>query len=490
MAHFSYLPMIIGLPFLGAFCIFCIRGSERVTSVNSKNLALWVSSVTFFLTLFVFFKFDFNSDKLQFAYESSGVESLMLSWELGVNALSLPFMVLTAFFALSAVLVTPKRLPMMKVFMIMILMIEGFLLGTVCSRNLFQFFLFHEGTFIPLFMLSSLWNEKNKEQYPFKQYGTFFLSFVLFFFGILYLHSQTGSLNLDSLADTPFPPRVQEILLFVFLPAFMINVPLAPFHSWFLKSQADMPVPCMLILSGAVSKLALYGTIAVLVSLSPDVMRSYMFWLMLWAACSAVYAAVSLFFCQDVKEKMVYMQMSLFSIAACAVFSLNAEAVFAVLLFCLTQSFSLAAFIIVLSFLFERTQSTDMERFKGLGAEIPAFCTAFFVVSCCFAVLPATPAFTPLFLMIQKIFSVGVSFGVAALICVVCVFAAIANLYAGTVFGERQQTFSPYADLKKREKAQFFILSGLLFFSTVFLQAFELPCVAGTRVISAFISAS
>lgn len=490
-AHFSLLPVIIGLPFLGAFCVSLIYGAENVVARNAKNVGLLVSGVALALALFVMFKFDFAAGGLQFEYEKTGIKSLLLSWKLGVNALSAVFVLLTAFFAFAAVLITPRALPNVKVFMIMTLIIEGFLLGAVCSRNLFQFFLFHEGTFIPLFMLGAVWGEKNGgDGVPFSRYGYFFLSTILFFFGILYLHAQTESLDLDALARQEFSPDVQAVLLAVFLPSFMINAPFAPFHQWFVKAQSDTPPPCLLILSGALSKVALYGTLAVVVPLSAGAMASYAPLLMTWAVLSALFACASLLTVRNLKEKIVYAQMCLCALTVCAVFSLRMQAVFAVLLFCLAQSAVFAVFIVVLTFLFDRLQSADVSRVRGLGAEIPAFAAVFFVAGACFAVLPATPVFMPVFLLIENIFTVHYAFGVAALAGVTGLFTAMANLYAGIISGERERTFFPYADLNRREKTLSGVMFAVLFCLAAYPDVLTLPCSAGARVLSAFLTAA
>lgn len=489
-AHFSLLPVIIGLPFLGAFCVSLIYGADNVVARNAKNVGLLVSGVALALALFVMFKFDFSSGSLQFEYEKTGIKTLLLSWKLGVNALSVIFMLLTAFFAFAAVLITPRAMPNVKVFMIMILIIEGFLLGAVCSRNLFQFFLFHEGTFIPLFMLGAVWGEKNDGGVPFSRYGYFFLSTILFFFGVLYLHTQTESLNLDDLARQEFSPYVQTVLLAVFLPSFMINAPFAPFHQWFVKAQSDTPTPCLLILSGALSKVALYGTLAVVVPLSSDAMKEHMFLLMTWAVLSALYACAVLLNAKDLKEKIVYAQMCSGALAVCAAFSLRMQAVFAVLMFSLVQSVVFAVFIVVLTFLFDRLQSTDISRVRGLGAEIPAFAAVFFVAGACVAVLPATPAFMPLFLLIENIFTVRFAFGIAALAVATGSFVGMANLYAGVIAGERERTFFPYADLNRREKTLSGAMFAVLFCLAAYPDVLTTPCSAGARVLSAFLTAA
>ena len=182
--------------------------------------------------------------------------------------------------------------------------------------------------------------------------------------------------------------------------------------------------------------------------------------------------------------------MCLCALTVCAVFSLRMQAVFAVLLFCLAQSAVFAVFIVVLTFSFDRLQSADVSRVRGLGAEIPAFAAAFFVAGTCFAVLPATPVFMPVFLLIENIFTVHYAFGVAALAGVTGLFTAMANLYAGIISGERERTFFPYADLNRREKTLSGVMFAVLFCLAAYPDVLTLPCSAGARVLSAFLTAA
>ena len=464
MERFVLLSAIFWLPLIGAAAVFCIRGEERLVARNAGNVALWVAFVTACVVMFVAFRFYGSS--VVFYYDMKHLPSLEEECErFVVNALSVPFLCLNALSSLAAVWAVKRKTVTTRSALVMILLIESFLSGVLFSDDLFVFFLFYEGAFIPLFLLTAVYGVLKDDRTFVKQCVYFFVSGALFLFGALYLLAQEGRLDFQALIQGRRSMADQALCAVLFLPSFFIALPVFPFNGWFRRVQSNGPSALTAVISGMLPVVALYGLFAVYLSFCPDFATAAAPYLTVLAAFSALCAAKKTIKMKSVRKRLTDIHTVLTGVVCAALFSAERSVVTASLSFFIMHGVVFIAALLVLQVYFNRVRTN--EEVKGLMSDMPFLGTAVFFVLCCDAAVPATPVFMPLFLTTGLLFAVSKTAAIMAGVAAVVVFLTTLTACYRLMSGERPAAVFPYLDVGMTGKIVLVCLVPCLFFLTV-----------------------
>lgn len=295
------LSAIVWLPILGAISIGIVPGFSR-------SIALIVSGLSLAISISVAVMFDYQDAGLQFVEHFSWIEPLGLDYQLGVDGLSLPMIILNALLVLLAVQATSKEIERDRLFYALLLLVSTAVTGAFLAQNLMLFFLFYELELIPLYLLISIWGGEKRGYAATKFLIYQALSGVILLAGFLSWawFTKTGNFNYESLAATHLPANLQLLFLCIILLGFGIKMPLVPFHTWLPDAYVEAPTPVSMLLGGIVSKLGAYGLIRFGLGLFPDAWVIVAPWLAIIAVVTAVYGSLIAIAQTDIKKTIAY----------------------------------------------------------------------------------------------------------------------------------------------------------------------------------------
>lgn len=307
------LSALIWIPILGAALIgFWPRA---VSSKNVRNLALAMAGITLILSVILAAQFDINASQLQFAEFLPWIDVLGLNYNLGVDGLSLPLVILNALLTGVAIYSTDEFIRRPRIYYSLILLIMGGVNGAFLAQNLLLFFLFFEVELIPLYLLIAIWGGERRGYAATKfLIYTAFAGIVLLasFLGTVWLSGASsfdivGAVGASHLQGAlPLPLVRQIVLLAGVLLAFGIKMPLVPFHTWLPDAHVEASTPVSVLLAGVLLKLGTYGMLRFGLGLFPDAWAVAAPWLASWAVVSVLYGASCAIAQKDMKKMVAY----------------------------------------------------------------------------------------------------------------------------------------------------------------------------------------
>ena len=295
------LSAIVWLPILGAISIGIVPGFSR-------SIALIISGLSLAISIAIAIMFDYQNAGLQFVEHFSWIEPLGLDYQLGVDGLSLPMIILNALLVLLAVQATSQEIDRDRLFYALLLLVSTAITGAFLAQNLMLFFLFYELELIPLYLLISIWGGEKRGYAATKFLIYQALSGVILLAGFLSWawFTKTGNFNYESLAATHLPANLQLLFLCIILLGFGIKMPLVPFHTWLPDAYVEAPTPVSMLFGWIVSKLGAYGLIRFGLGLFPDAWVIVAPWLAIVAVVTAIYGSLIAIVQTDIKKTIAY----------------------------------------------------------------------------------------------------------------------------------------------------------------------------------------
>jgi len=298
---------------LGAAVIGFWPGS--VSSKIVRNAAIGIAAITFILSVILATQFDASAGQSQFVEFLPWIDTLGLNYNLGVDGLSLPLVILNCLLTGVAIYSTDESIVRPRLYYSLILLITGGVAGAFLAQNLLLFFLFFEVELIPLYLLIAIWGGARRGYAATKfLIYTAFAGIVLLasFLGTAWLSGASsfdivGVIGESHLAGgSPLPLVRQIVLLAGILLAFGIKIPLVPFHTWLPDAHVEASTPVSVLLAGVLLKLGTYGMLRFGLGLFPDAWAVAAPWLASWAVVSVLYGASCAIAQQDMKKIVAY----------------------------------------------------------------------------------------------------------------------------------------------------------------------------------------
>ncbi|MGO8764735.1 MAG: complex I subunit 4 family protein [Limisphaerales bacterium] len=276
----SILTYIFGWPLVGALALIFVPRNYRVIIRLIALLATLVSAV---LAVKMFCEFAPGSNGYQFEQQIPWVDSLGISYHVGVDGLNVGLILMGAIVAFTAACCSWEIQTREKEFYILLLIMSGGILGAFASLDLFFFYFLHELALIPTFIMIGVWGRGERKNYATFQI-TIYLSIgaLLALIGLIALYLQAGANTFDIPAliehakTNPMAVNAQNFIFPLLLFGFGILVSLWPFHSWAPLGYGSAPSPTAMIHAGILKKFGLYGLIRIALPLLPQAAHSWM----------------------------------------------------------------------------------------------------------------------------------------------------------------------------------------------------------------------
>jgi NADH-quinone oxidoreductase subunit M len=311
-------------------------------------------------------------------FERPWIPEWGVSFALALDGLSLLMLLLTFLLGLLAILASWTEITTRSGFFYFnLLWVLAGISGVFLTMDLFLFYFFWEVMLIPMYFLIGIWGHANRTYAAYKFFlftqasGLLMLLAIL---GLYFVHgSQTGlyTFHYFGLLGTPLSPEVGRWLMAGFLAAFLVKLPVVPFHSWLPDAHSEAPTAGSLILAGLLLKTGAYGLLRFVLPLFPDAAREFAPWAMLLGVIGILYGALLAFSQTDLKRLVAYTSVSHMGFVVLGVFAFNEWALQGVVMQMITHGLSTGALFILAGLLYQRLHTRDIRQMGGFWSQAP-----------------------------------------------------------------------------------------------------------------------
>jgi len=378
------LSLVIFLPVAGAVVIaFLPKEQEQ----RVKWIAAGLSTVVLGVVAYLFVDYDRDAAGYQFVNSTTWLESdfseFKLNYAVGLDGLSLPLVLLTAFLSLVSVLISWRIDLRPKEYFAWLLVLETSLLGVFSALDFVLFFLFWEIELIPMYFLISIWGSGNRVYSAWKYVLYTFFGSALMLIGILTLGFTAGTFDIRELS------QIGEIsgaiipawaIFSLIIAAFLIKLPIVPFHTWLPDAHTDAPTAVSVILAGVLLKMGGYGILRMSFSIMPDVARDASLLLAIIAAVSILYGAMMTLIQQDLKRLIAYSSVSHMGYVLLGASAIGTVGLTGASMQMLTHGLITGMLFVLVGMVYDRAHTRNIADLSGLAHRMP-FITAMMVVA-------------------------------------------------------------------------------------------------------------
>jgi NADH-quinone oxidoreductase subunit M len=435
---FPLLSAIIFLPSLGAVLAVLITSEELV-----KRMALLTSALTFLMSLLLFFLFDASTASMQFFEGYDWIPALGISYEVGVDGISLLLIILTTFLMPLTLLASWDSIQARtREFVICMLFLESGMIGVFAAIDLFLFYVFWEATLIPMYFLIGIWGGPRRIYAAIKFILYTMAGSLLMLVAILalyFLHRQaTGEVTftLYRLLQLELPLSTQRWLFFAFFLAFAIKVPLFPFHTWLPDAHVEAPTPGSVLLAAILLKMGTYGFVRFCLPLFPEASIDATGIIALLAVVGIIYGALMALVQADIKKLVAYSSVSHLGFVMLGIFAFNSQGIDGAVLQMINHGLSTGALFLLVGMLYDRRHTRSIADFGGVAKVMPMFAAFFLVVLLSSIGLPGLNGFIGEFLVLLGAFQALPTFAVIAALGVILAAVYMLWMYQRVMFGE------------------------------------------------------
>ena len=401
------LSAVIFLPLIGAIIIALTRTIVNASAI--KGIALAIALLTFIVSLSLYTGFDETTHFMQFKVQNSWIPELGISYQLGIDGISLWLVLLTTFLTPICVLAAWGSIEKgTSGFMISLLMLETGMLGVFCALDLFLFFVFWESMLIPMYLLIGVWGGTRRIYATVKFVLYTMAGSALMLVGILYLYFQNdNSFDLLTLYDKAGTLPHQRLLFLAFFVAFAIKVPLFPFHTWLPDAHVEAPTVGSVILAGVLLKMGTYGILRFCIPLFPEGTVAFTPLISTLAVIGIIYGALVAMVQPDLKKLVAYSSVSHLGFVVLGLFALNSQGVQGGIIQMVNHGLSTGALFLLVGMIYERRHTRMIADFGGLAKCMPIFATIFLIVTLSSIGLPGLNGFVGEFMILLGSFISG-----------------------------------------------------------------------------------
>jgi len=408
MMGIPLLTAVIFSPLLGVF-LLAFTGNEA--KKLAKTITLLSALLTLLFSLILYFQFDTQRISFQFVERVNWVKEFEIHYFIGIDGISLFLVLLTSMLTATTILGTWNCFENnLRPFLICVLLVETGLLGAFSSLDVFLFFVFWETIQLPMFFMIGLWGGENRTRVSLYFYLYSLAGSLFVLIGILstaIFHQNTlGRLSFSLLDWYEIAPseELQNWFFMAFVVGFFIKIPLFPFHTWHSKAIFQSPIPGIVLLSGLMGKVGVYGLLRFALPLFPDAARSISPYLMVFSVVGTLYCAFIACIQPNLKSLLAYFSLSHLGLIMLGVFSLSFQGIQGSILQMINHGIIFSGLFLGIGMLVEREKTDEIEYFKGLIKVMPFFSLGFIIISLSSIGVPGSNGFIGMFTILLGAF--------------------------------------------------------------------------------------
>lgn len=469
MTDWPILSTVTFLPLVGALLILLIKDDSEASRRNIRNVALLTTIFVFALSLVVWAGFDNSNPGFQMVEQVDWMGG-GISYHMGVDGISVLFVVLSAFlmpFCILASWVSVEK--RVKEYMIAFLILETLMIGVFCALDLFLFYVFFEASLIPMFIIIGVWGGKRRVYASLKFFLYTLLGSVLMLIAIMAMYWQAGTMNIVELLKYDFPAGMQTWLWLAFFASFAVKIPMWPVHTWLPDAHVEAPTAGSVILAGILLKLGGYGFIRFSLPMFPLASADFAPFIFALSVIAIIYTSLVAMVQEDMKKLIAYSSVAHMAYVTMGIFAANEQGLQGAIFQMLSHGIVSGALFLCVGVIYDRMHTREIAAFGGLVNNMPKYAVAFLIFTMANVGLPGTSGFIGEFLTLFGVFRVNTWVALFATTGVILSAAYALWLYRQVIFGAlTKESLKALLDLSPREKLILYPLVVLTIFFGVY----------------------
>ena len=457
MYDFPILSLTTFLPLVGALAILLIRGDADTIARNARATALWTSLATFIVSIFLWIGFDNSTADFQFVEKVAWVPSFGLNYHMGVDGISLFFVLLSTFLTPLCILSSWEAIKhRVKEYMIAFLVLETLMVGMFCALDFVLFYVFFEAVLIPMFLIIGVWGGGRRVYAAFKFFLYTLTGSVLMLIAILVIYFEAETTDIPTLLKAALDPRMQLWLWLAFFASFAVKVPMWPVHTWLPDAHVEAPTAGSVILAGVLLKMGAYGFLRFSVPMLPFATEYFTPLIYTLSIIAIIYTSLVALAQEDMKKLIAYSSVAHMGFVTIGIFTLTHQGVQGAVVQMISHGFVSGALFLCVGVIYDRIHTRDIDRYGGLVERMPKYALVFMVFMLASVGLPGTSGFVGEFLVLVGAFKVNTWVAALATSGIILGAAYMLYLYRRVVFGKlEKEDLKSILDLNPREIAIF-----------------------------------
>jgi NADH-quinone oxidoreductase subunit M len=453
------LSLITFLPLLGVAGIMVLRQFAGPLDEDRDNSARWIALATttavFALSILLVLAFNPASSAFQFTEDAAWFAGL--HYRMGVDGISVLFVLLTAFLMPLCILASWRSITQRVVeYMIAFLVLESLVIGVFCALDLIVFYLFFEGQLIPMFLIIGIWGGANRIYAAFKFFLYTLLGSVVMLAAILAMIGIAHTSSIPALMAYHFSPAIQTWLWLAFFASFAVKLPMWPVHTWLPDAHVEAPTAGSVILAGILLKMGGYGFLRFSLPMFPHASVQFTPLVFALSVIAVIYTSLVAFRQTDMKKLIAYSSVAHMGFVTLGIFSGTLLGVQGALFQMLSHGVISGALFLCVGVVYDRMHTREIAFYGGIVNRMPLYAAVFMLFTMGNVGLPGTSGFVGEITALTGTYAASTWPAILAATGVILSAVYALTLYRNVVFGELvNPALAAIGDLERREALVF-----------------------------------
>ena len=449
------LSLTTFLPLVGVAGILALKLFAPADDPRAPNAARWialaVTLATLALSIVLVAQFNGAAPGFQFVEDMPWFAGL--HYRMGVDGISVLFVLLTAFLLPLCILASWKSIQdRVLEYMIAFLVLEALVIGVFCALDLILFYVFFEGQLIPMFLIIGIWGGQRRVYAAFKFFLYTLLGSVLMLAAILFMISVAHTSSIPELMHYRFAPGAQTWMWLAFFASFAVKMPMWPVHTWLPDAHVEAPTAGSVILAGILLKMGGYGFLRFSVPMFPAASLQFTPLIFTLSVIAIVYTSLVAFRQTDIKKLIAYSSVAHMGFVTMGIFSGNLQGEQGALFQMLSHGLISGALFLCVGVVYDRMHTREIAFYGGLVNRMPWYAAVFMLFTMGNVGLPGTSGFVGEILTMTGAYRASTWTAIIAATGVIFSAVYMLTVYRRVVFGEiTNNALAAISDLSMRE---------------------------------------